>query len=272
MSSRSAARSPLEQQALQDAAGPDWSVRLLAEADSTNAVAAVAPARNLVVIAEHQTAGRGRLDRTWETPPGTALTFSAVFDPVVDGSWWPVIPLAAGVAVARAIGAPARLKWPNDVVLDEEKVCGILVERLATTPAYAVIGIGINVDQRRDELPVATATSLALAGLARDRTELFGAVLRELRVALVSLARRPHTVVGEYRGLSATLDRRVRVDLPDGRVLEGTAFDIDDHGALLVAEDQPNAPPQRAGWAGVPRTTRVSAGDVVHVRPGSAPA
>jgi BirA family biotin operon repressor/biotin-[acetyl-CoA-carboxylase] ligase len=264
MSSATVPRPPLGQRALQDAAGPDWTVRLLAEADSTNAVAAAAPARNLVVIAEHQTAGRGRLDRTWETPPGAALTLSAVFDPVVEAVWWPVIPLAAGVAVARAIGGPARLKWPNDVLLGEQKVCGILVERLATTPPYAVIGIGINVDQGRDELPVDTATSLALAGLARDRTELFGEVLHQLRFALVSLARDPHGVVGQYRGLSATLDQRVRVDLPGGDVLEGTAFDIDAHGALVVAHDEP----RDAGWASVPRTTTVGAGDVVHVRQG----
>jgi len=166
----------------------------------------------------------------------------------------------------RAIGAPARLKWPNDVLLGEQKVCGILVERLATRPAYAVIGIGLNVDQRRDELPVETATSLALAGVPRDRTELFGQVLRELRFALVSLARDPHGAVGQYRGLSATLDRRVRVDLPGGEVLEGTAVDIDDHGALVVAHDEPREP----GWAAIGRTTTVGAGDVVHVRPGAA--
>jgi BirA family biotin operon repressor/biotin-[acetyl-CoA-carboxylase] ligase len=265
MSTPTAARPPLEQRALQEAAGPNWSVRLLGEAGSTNAVASGSPERNLVVIAEHQTAGRGRLDRTWETPTGAALTFSAVFDPVVEAVWWPVIPLAAGIAVARAIGSPARLKWPNDVVLGEEKVSGILVERLATTPAYAVIGIGINVDQRREELPVETATSLALAGVPRDRTELFGQVLHELRFALVSLARDPHGVVGQYRGLSATLDRRVRVDLPGGEVLEGTALDIDDHGALVVAHDESREP----GWAAVGRTTTVGAGDVVHVRPGA---
>jgi BirA family biotin operon repressor/biotin-[acetyl-CoA-carboxylase] ligase len=266
MSTTTAARSPLEQRALQEAAGPDWSVRLLAEVDSTNAVASSAPERNLVVIAEHQTAGRGRLDRTWETPSGAALTFSAVFDPVVDAAWWPVIPLVAGVAVARAIGTPARLKWPNDVVLGEDKVCGILVERLPTRPPYAVIGIGLNVDQRRDELPVETATSLSLAGVPRDRTELFGEVLHQLRFALVSLARDPHGAVGQYRGLSATLDRRVRVDLPGGEVLEGTAVDIDDHGALVVAHDEPREP----GWAAVGRTTTIGAGDVVHVRPGAA--
>jgi BirA family biotin operon repressor/biotin-[acetyl-CoA-carboxylase] ligase len=262
MSSATASRSPLEQEGLEQSAGPNWSVRLLPQAESTNAVASRSPERNLVVVADHQTAGRGRLDRVWETPPGAALTFSAVFDPVVDAEWWPVIPLASGVAVARAIGSSARLKWPNDVLLGEQKVCGILVERLSTSPPYAVIGIGINVDQRRDELPVETATSLSLAGLPRDRTELFGAVLRELRFALVALARDPHGLVGQYRGLSATRDRRVRVDLPGGEILEGTALDIDAHGALVVAHDEPHEP----GWAALPRTTTVGAGDVVHVR------
>jgi len=257
-------RSPLEQADLQAAAGPDWVVALHETAGSTNAVAAAAPQRNLVVVADHQTAGRGRLDRSWETPARAALTFSAVFDPVVEAEWWPLIPLAAGLAVARAVGDQARLKWPNDVLLGEEKVCGILVERLDTRPAYAVIGIGINVDQDRAELPVPSATSLALAGVPRDRTELFGEVLSQLRFALVMLASDPHSVVASYRGLSATLDRPVRVDLPDGSVLEGIAFDVDDHGGLVIAHPEPAGTP---AVPGSPRTTRVAAGDVVHVRP-----
>ncbi|HET6165472.1 MAG TPA: biotin--[acetyl-CoA-carboxylase] ligase [Marmoricola sp.] len=258
-------RSPLEQADLQVAAGPDWVVALHETAGSTNALAAADPQRNLVVVADHQTAGRGRLDRSWETPPRAALTFSAVFDPVVETEWWPLIPLAAGIAVARAVGDDARLKWPNDVLLGEEKVSGILVERLDTRPAYAVIGIGINVDQDRAELPVPSAISLALAGIPRDRTELFGEVLRQLWFALVMLASDPHSVAASYRGLSATLDRPVRVHLPDGSVLEGIAFDVDDHGGLVIAHPEP------AGTTAVPaspRTTRVAAGDVVHVRPG----
>ena len=246
-------RSPLDAGALRAAAGPDWTVQLHATAGSTNALAAAAPARNLVVVADHQTAGRGRLDRTWETPPGAALTFSAVVDPQVEPEWWPVLPLAAGLAVGRALGPGARLKWPNDVLIGEDKVCGILVERVGSRPAYAVIGIGINVDQTRDELPVPEATSLALAGVPRDRSELFGEVLRALRLAVGSLREDPHGVVTSYRGLSATLDRPVRVDLPDGSVLEGPAVDIDDHGRLVVLHQG--------------RRVAVGAGDVVHVRP-----
>lgn len=250
-------RSPLEQPALQAAAGQDWSVDLRPAVASTNAVAAAAPARNLVVVAERQTAGRGRLDRSWEVPDGAGLTFSAVVDPVVEPQWWPLIPLAAGLAVARGLGAHdgawPSLKWPNDVLVDGRKVAGILVERLDTRPPYAVIGIGINVDQTEDELPVPTATSLALAGRTTDRVAVFGDVLHALRASLVMLASSPDALMNAYRGLSATLDRQVRVDLPGGEALRGTAVDIDTHGRLVV-----ETPTGRRA---------VAAGDVIHVRP-----
>jgi len=116
MDSLRSARSPLDEAALQAVAGPQWTVRLHAEAGSTNALAAAEPESNLVVVADHQQAGRGRLDREWVTPPGAALTFSAVLDPLVDNEWWPVVPLVTGYAVARALGGPFTLKWPNDVL------------------------------------------------------------------------------------------------------------------------------------------------------------
>ncbi|MGN6253273.1 MAG: biotin--[acetyl-CoA-carboxylase] ligase [Marmoricola sp.] len=272
-------RSPLEQDALQAAAGAGWVVQLHAEATSTNAVAAAEPARDLVVVAENQTAGRGRLDRSWVTPPGTALTFSAVVEPVVEPRFWPLIPLAAGYAVARAVAAGARLKWPNDVLLPDDgveagqgKLCGILVERVEWKRPLAVVGIGINVDQRREELPVPTATSLALAGRTTDRAELFGQVLRELRSVLGMLAQRPSTFVAQYRGLSATLERDVRVDLPDGTALQGRAWDVDEVGRLVLAiptdpPDPPAGPPRPASVWDHHRRVAVSAGDVVHVRP-----
>lgn len=252
MSVTSESRSPLDAAAVQEAAGPGWTVRLHASAGSTNALAAAAPARDLVVVADHQTAGRGRLDRTWETPEGAALTFSAVVDPQLEPEWWPLIPLAAGYAVARAVGERARLKWPNDVLIGDEKVSGILVERVGSQPAYAVIGIGINVDQSRAELPVPQATSLALAGMPVDRTELLGDVLRSLRATLGTLSRSPHTLMNRYRGLSATTGRDVRVDLPDGSTLAGRVADIDEHGRLVVESADGR--------------TVVGAGDVVHVR------
>ncbi len=253
MDTAPSARSPLDQVALQAVAGPQWQVRLYAEAASTNALAAADPARHRIVVADHQQEGRGRLDRQWVTPPGAALTFSAVFDPVVDTEWWPVVPLVAGYAVARAIGGFATLKWPNDVMIGDRKVCGILVERVHTRPPMVVIGIGINVDQTADELPVPTATSLTLAGHPIDRTVLFGDVVRHLRLWLGVFAGSPKTFVDQYRGRSATLDQDVRVALPGDRVVEGRAADFDRHGRLVL--DTADG------------TLTLSAGDVVHLRP-----
>lgn len=254
MDATDTARSPLDEHALQSVAGPPWQVRLYDAADSTNALAAADPVLHLVVVADHQRAGRGRLDRTWETPPGAALTFSAVVDPAVESEWWPLVPLVAGYAVARALGDLASLKWPNDVLIGDRKLCGVLVERVNTRPPLAVIGMGINVDQADHELPVPTATSLALAGQPIDRTELFGAVVRSLLSALGALRESPDTFLADYLQRSATLGRDVRVELPGDRVVHGRASGIDDHGRLVLQT--------REG------SVSLSAGDVVHVRLG----
>jgi BirA family transcriptional regulator, biotin operon repressor / biotin---[acetyl-CoA-carboxylase] ligase len=249
-------RAALELGRLQEAAGPHWQVRLHTAAESTNALAAAAPEPGLVVVADHQTAGRGRLGRAWVTPEGAALTFSAVVDPVLDDEWWPLLPLVAGYAVARAVRG--SLKWPNDVLIGGRKVCGILVERVHTrasegdTP-LAVVGIGLNVDQTSEELPVPTATSLALETGHRDRTDLFGEVLDQLQARLEATSRSPRETVRDYRGLCETLGQDVRVELPGGRSLEGRAVDVDDHGRLVVESAEGPAV--------------VAAGDVVHVRP-----
>jgi BirA family transcriptional regulator, biotin operon repressor / biotin---[acetyl-CoA-carboxylase] ligase len=253
MDSSRTARSPLDEAALRAVAGPQWTVRLHAEAGSTNALAAAEPAPDLVVVADHQQAGRGRLDREWVTPPGAALTFSAVLDPGVDLEWWPAVPLVTGYAVARALGGYAQVKWPNDVLVDGQKVCGVLVERVASAPPLAVIGIGINVDQTADELPVPTATSLTLAGHPADRTALFGDVLASLRASLRHFAGHPELFMNQYRDRSATLGQDVRVDLPGDRSVEGRAVGFDDHGRLLLQTDG--------------ETLTLSAGDVVHLRP-----
>jgi BirA family transcriptional regulator, biotin operon repressor / biotin---[acetyl-CoA-carboxylase] ligase len=246
-------RAPLDLETLRAVAGPPWDVRLYAEAGSTNELAVADPVPHRIVVADHQQAGRGRLDRGWVTPPGTALTFSAVVDPLVEPEWWPMVPLVAGYAVALALGAGATLKWPNDVLLGDRKVCGILVERVATRPPMAVIGIGINVDQTADELPVPTATSLTLAGHPADRTALFGDVLASLRASLRHFAGHPELFMNQYRDRSATLGQDVRVDLPGDRSVEGRAVGFDDHGRLLLQTDG--------------ETLTLSAGDVVHLRP-----
>lgn len=264
-------RGPLEADRLEDGLYfvPDLSLELLAEADSTNAVAAdrarAGAPEGLVVVADHQVAGRGRLDRTWETPPGTAVTFSLVLRPRVPPASWPWLPLLAGHNVAKALtslGYDARVKWPNDVLLDDRKVAGILVERVETPdgPA-AIVGVGINVGLGAEELPVPTATSLALAAPAGtpvpSRVDVLLQVLPTIKEAYDIWQAGGEQATGRlassYRSRCATLRREVRIELPGGGQLTGTAVDVDTDGRLVVEADG--------------RTERVGAGDVVHVRP-----
>jgi BirA family biotin operon repressor/biotin-[acetyl-CoA-carboxylase] ligase len=164
-----------------------------------------------VVVADHQTAGRGRLSHGWEAPSGTALLVSFVLNPN------PLLSLAAGVAAAEACGRGVRLKWPNDLLLDGRKVGGILVE---ASPAKAVCGIGINLTWAPD----------GAAKLDVPRDEL----LERLRLAVDRWsAALPDTVLSRWRELSDTIGKKVRVQLPD-RVVEGIAQDIDAAGSLVV--------------------------------------
>lgn len=228
---------------------------LLPTAGSTNQIAAADPRPGRVVVAEHQIAGRGRLDRSWTTPPGTALTFSAVIQPSLETRHWPLIPLAAGVAVAdglRSLGAAPALKWPNDVLLESGKVAGILVERVGE-PACAVIGIGINVGLTEVELPVPTASSLVIAGLEVSRVEVFGAVLSALSVQLEALEADPAAFVVRYRDACDTVGREVEAHLPGGVKERGQAVGVDENGRLEIEVDG--------------RVVAMAAGDVVHLRP-----
>lgn len=248
------------------ALAPDLLVEVLESTTSTNAVAAerarAGAAEGAVVVAEHQSAGRGRFDRTWESPPRSAVMFSMVLRPVVPLASWPWLPLLTGHAVGKALrseGYDAGVKWPNDVLIGDRKVAGILLERIDTPdgPA-AVVGVGLNASLTVAELPVPAATSLAIeSGVEPDRTALLVAVLRSVREAYdvwqaggeAATARlRTSYVAG-----CVTLGRDVRVDLPGGTELTGRATGVDPGGRLIVS-----------GPAG---ETVVGAGDVVHVRP-----
>lgn len=240
-------RPPLRTSALVRALAPDgWRVEVLARVGSTNEVvarrAAGGEAAGLVVVAEHQSSGRGRAERTWSSPPRAGLTFSVLLvrpDPV---TW---LPLWGGLAVARALreqtGVDAVLKWPNDVLVGERKICGLLAE---VTGDLVVLGVGLNVTTRQGELPRPDATSLVLEGsTTTDRDTVLRAVLRTLTDVLAERSS------DGYRALCSTLGRRVRLDLPGGRVVEGTAESVDEQGRLVVDG------------------TAHAAGDVVHVRP-----
>jgi len=244
--------------------GSFWTrIDVLAETPSTNAVVAAAAAagqaEGLVVAAEYQSSGRGRLGRTWTTPPRSALLMSALLRPSgVKAERWPwlglLVPLAVAAAVRRVGEIPASVKWPNDVLVEDRKLAGILLERIEG-PA-AVVGIGLNVTLRESEKPHSAATSLALEKAATtDRATVMAAVLRELAARYqtwVEADGDPETILPEYREFSATLGRAVRVELPDGTFLEGTARDLAADGRLIV--DTPQGPHSLA------------AGDVTHLR------
>ena len=243
------------------------SVDVFDELMSTNALAMVRGQVWAVVVAEHQFSGRGRLDRRWFAPAFTALTFS-VSVPVPSPSSTSS-PLVAGLAVAEAVvavtGLPSVLKWPNDVLLPDDghrKVCGVLCEYRPPADgadALVVVGIGLNVSQTRDQLPVDTGTSLTLAGAEPvDREDLLVTVLDRIAVRYAALQAGGAAADGvraAYRAACSTLGTEVRLERPGAGTSTAHALDIDADGALVV--DEGSGP------------TRYAAGDVTHVRPAS---
>jgi BirA family transcriptional regulator, biotin operon repressor / biotin---[acetyl-CoA-carboxylase] ligase len=243
------------------AAGGWRDLDVVARTASTNADLAAraraGEAAGAVLLAEEQTAGRGRLDRSWVAPPRSSVLLSVLLRPASPPTTWTMLPFVAGVAVAEAVRSvsklQAALKWPNDVLVDGRKLGGILVERVDTA---VVVGIGVNVSVREAELPVPTATSVALAGGVADREVLAIEVLR-------AFARRydawrqadgaPSAILPVYREICATIGWTVTVQLPGGDDVHGMVTAVDDVGRLVVLSAD--------------GATAVSAGDVVHVRP-----
>ncbi|MGW2703636.1 biotin--[acetyl-CoA-carboxylase] ligase [Streptomyces sp. NPDC001340] len=220
-----------------------------------------------VLVAEEQTSGRGRLEREWTAPARSGLFFSVLLNPVeVPVARWGWLPLLTGVAVAaglsRAAGVDTALKWPNDVLVtvgdEERKTGGILAERAGDDGV--VVGVGINVTLRAEELPVPQAGSLALAGaVSTDRDPLLRAVLRSLEdwYGRWRAAGGDPGVSGlqeTYAAGCATLGRVVRAELPGDRALVGEAVAVDGDGRLVIATERGVQEP-------------VGAGDIVHLRP-----
>ncbi|MFI6119974.1 biotin--[acetyl-CoA-carboxylase] ligase [Streptomyces sp. NPDC051064] len=222
-------------------------------------------AEGAVLVAEEQTAGRGRLDRSWTAPPRSGLFLSVHLTPGgVPAERWGWLPLLTGVAaatgLAQSAGVDMALKWPNDLLVTiggtERKTGGILAERAGDG---VVIGIGLNVSLRAAELPAPHAGSLALAGaVSTDRETLLRAVLRSLeqwygrwRDANGDAAE--CGLQAAYAAGCATLDRTVRAELPGDRSLVGEAVAIDGDGRLVLATGDGIQEP-------------VSAGDIVHLR------
>ncbi len=231
------------------------SVRVFDETGSTNDDALRlgdegAP-HGTIVVADVQTAGRGRLGRSWWSEPGTTLTASWVMRPSLPPERWSLIPLACGIAAARAlratVGLDVVLKWPNDVVARERKLAGILVE--ARPPSFVVAGLGVNLSCAIPQELSSIATSLVLEGASvPSRPALLAAVLSELDAVLGS-----GEIVERYRELCSTIGREVRVERAGASDVKGVARAVTDAGALVIATDDGEV--------------EVAAGDVVHARP-----
>ena len=253
-------RPPLQARALNRALPPPWrEVRVLESIGSTNdyvaALARSGEPEGLVVVAEHQFLGRGRLDRTWTSPPRAGLTFSVLLRPTVPPSvraWVPMLLAAvASEALSDRCDLDVVLKWPNDLLVAGRKVGGVLAE---STGDAVVVGFGINVALRPGELPRDDATSLAIeTGGVVDRAPVLLVLLRAMGPAYVSWSGDAGEAAERYRRRCDTVGRQVRVTLPGDRSLDGEATGVDTAGRLVVTSADGTE-------------TAVSAGDVVHVR------
>lgn len=247
----------------------------LTEAGSTNAELASRAADPTtpdfsVLVTDAQTSGRGRLDRVWTTPPGASLATSVLLRPAVPADRLGWIPLMAGLAMTRSVqmllagagmrAADASLKWPNDVLVRGLKVSGILSELIPGDELAVVVGAGLNTSMTRDQLPVDTATSLAIECRRTYSVDtvlsLYLKQLRELYEAFVASDgdARACGLVSQVSAACETLGQAVKVQLPDGDLV-GVARGLDADGRLLVQPEE----------EAVLRS--ISAGDVTHLRP-----
>jgi BirA family biotin operon repressor/biotin-[acetyl-CoA-carboxylase] ligase len=202
------------------------------------------------VVAEFQSAGRGRLDRKFESVANVGLLFSFYIEPRRSSEWgW--IPLLTGIAVARALNemtdsSAFKTKWPNDVICESGKVAGILCERYG---AGIIVGIGVNVSTMPEELPVETASSIFIeSGIEIDRNQLLPQILLTFQ-ELFAQWETGQNLIPTYRALSKTIGTEVRVILPDARAIVGVAITVDSEGRLQLESGD-----------------LIGAGDVVHLR------
>ena len=248
---------------------------------NTDLMQATNVADGTVLLADEQLSGKGRLGRTWTAPAGSQVIFSVLLLPE-SLDHLGTLPLAAGLAVTDSIEGTV-LKWPNDVHIDGNKLCGILAEAgpvgqafkaapkteltkvevgkaevnkaevnkavgSAAPSARVVVGMGINVTLTREDLPIEKATSLALEGRDTDRTELTITVLKNLRRRIAQWENQDPQLLRDYRAVCSSLGQEVRLETPSGDVT-GHVDEIGEDGRIMVAGEY------------------YSAGDVTHLRP-----
>lgn len=251
---------PLNQDEIKNALRKSyWRVNVVEETGSTqtdlsNSVRADKAKHGDVLATEYQSAGRGRLDRRFEAPPRSSLLFSFFIVPHPGQENWGWLPLLAGQSAISAmkevfgaeISKQLSLKWPNDVLLNDKKVAGILSERVGEG---VVIGIGMNVITPREEIRFENATSLWIEGFVLlERERLLVEILKAFSTHLSEWEKDEIGVVNRYRSVSSTIGKRIRIEIPGGRSVEESAVDVDSSGALVLSDG-----------------TRVTVGDIIHL-------
>ena len=216
-------------------------------------------AEGVVVCAEAQTKGRGRLGRHWYSPKDSGLYFSFILRPPILPAQAPKLTLLAAVSTCLAIrnmaGLPVLIKWPNDILIKEKKLGGILTELNAETDRikFVVVGIGINVNTAKHNLPAHAVSLKEALGKSVSRVDLLKEILRQLDKDYLLFKKEGfHPIVEQWRQFSATLGCRVKV-LCQKEHIEGEAVDVDTDGGLLIRKD--------SGFV-----EKIMSGDVVKVR------
>ena len=247
-------RAPLDQSRITSALSRYWRVSVVdltasTQDDLVNKVNEGEAKSGDVIVANYQSAGRGRLDRTFLAPPSTALLFSLYLHPQRLRDDWGFIPLLAGYSIAdtlRKISADVSIKWPNDLLIDELKVGGIIS---TAAGSGVIIGIGINVSSTVTELPVETATSLSLAGVDKlDRSFLLPLLLNAFEKDFTAWDQ-GESFLEKYSRLSATQGQEITIVGPSESTIRSRAKSFDEQGRLLLEDGQ-----------------AVTVGDVVHLR------
>jgi len=249
-------RTPLDEAEINSKIAPYWRVSVVELTGSTqNDLQQLVESKNAldgeVIVTEYQSSGRGRLDRTFEAPTQSALLFSFYIKPRKQRTEWGFIPLIAGLSLVRSIKSldsaiNVSLKWPNDCIINDKKCAGIIAQ---TSHEGIIIGIGLNVSMTSNELPVPSATSLAIEGSTiTDRNLLLSHILNTF-AELFEAWEEGTELLKEYSNASSTIGKMVRIDLPGGENIEATDARISQLGELVLDDGR-----------------HVSAGDVIHLR------
>lgn len=229
-----------------------WRVKGYSEVESTqDLIRQSQPQHGDVIAADFQSKGRGRLDRSFESQPEAGLLFSFYLQPELKKEVWGILPLLVGMTVAQTLNEICdvkdyKTKWPNDVLSTGGKVSGILCESFSDG---VIVGIGINVNATREQLPVPNASSIFLeTGQKQDRTEILIHLLNNLK-KMISTWKEGRDLIADYIASSATIGELVQVTIPGGDVITSKAIGVSSDGALELENGD-----------------RITVGDVVHLR------